>query len=364
MNTYLTAKGIDVDRADRNPAPVDPSTSVSAAWASILGLSSTDGPISINDDTVRGLPALDRAVTLVSNSVASMATKAALEAPEAVIRRPHPLYGTFEFYKMTIETAMKRGNFIAVIVNSGPDAQLVPVHPDVVTLDQTSGFPLYKINGRAYTWREIFHVRANAAPGSFRGLGIIEKFRIPLSEQLHSQRWAEATYRTGGVPAGVVTIDQTGPVTIDQTDTINDSWQTKFGNSQRKVAVLPKGLSFTPVSWSPHDAEFAESRRIGVAEAALMAGLRPEDLGSTFGGGGMTYGNRTDDSIQRITDSYGSWTELLEQALTDLVGRTFDVDPTALLRLTPREAAEVEALELANEAARRQNTTSTEETTS
>jgi phage portal protein BeeE len=303
---------------------------------------------------------------MVSGNVASMFTLAAKNSPEPVLRRPHPLLGTWEYYAMVARTAIKAGNFVAIVVGEGPDAQLVPVAPAQVTLDVSSGLPWYIINEREYSWREVFHVRANCEPGQWWGLGIIEKFRVALSEQLHSQRYGEASFRTGGVPAGIATIHQTDPVTQDQSDAVNTSWQTKFGHGQRKVAVLNENISFTPVAWSPHDAEFAETRRISVAEAALMVGLRPEDLGSSYGGSGQTYGNRSDDAIQRIVDSYTPWVEILETPFSDLVGRPVEADPEALLRLTPREREEVEGIRLDNEIKRRQlgdTDTDDEETT-
>lgn len=349
---FLEAKyGGSIDRA-RTPAPVSNEGLVSDAWRQLIGLSDIDR-IAVTEANVRGLPALDRAVEMVSNSVASMMAEATREAPEAVLRRPHPIYGAHEFWKLAISTTMMRGNFVSIVVGNGGDQQLVPVAPDGVSIDQSSGLPVYLIQKRRYQWNEVIHLRANALPGSFWGRGIVEKHRVALAAQLYAAKWLESSFSSGGMPSGVVTIDQSGPVTQDQTDAVDESWQAKFAKGQRKVAVLPRGLSFAPVSWTPQDAEFAESRRIGVAEAALMASLKPEDLGSSFGGSGLTYANRSDDSLQRLTDSYQPWAEVLEGPLSDLVGRDITADPQALMRMSLKEQEELEALRLDNEIKRR-----------
>ena len=78
-----------------------------------------------------------------------------------------------------------------------------------------------------------------------------------------------------------------------------------------------------------------------------MAGMRPEDLGAAIaGGGGVTYGNRTDDGLQRVTDSYSEWLNLFEDAWTDLlpVGLEVRGNVEALLRTSTKDRYEVHAL--------------------
>jgi phage portal protein BeeE len=141
--------------------------------------------------------------------------------------------------------------------------------------------------------------------------------------------------------------------TEDQVNDTKSGLMSKFGGGKREPIVHGRIMDLTPLSWSPHDAEFIESRRITLAEAALMVGLRPEDIGATLGGS-LTYGNRSDDAVQRIVDAYTPWLERIEGPLTDLLPRgEVKGNPDALLRLTPEQAEQIESMRLDNEAKRR-----------
>ncbi len=190
-------------------------------------------------------------------------------------------------------------------------------------------------------------------PAASSDSGIVETYRTALSEQIHAQKFGESSYKTGAVPSGIVNIDVDTPTT-DQVDTVKTSWVDKFGGGQRTPAVLGKAMSFQPLSWKPEDMEFIEARKLSVAECALMCGLRATDLDATFGESN-TYGNRQQDSLQRITDSYGPWAQLVEEALADMLadGVTVEANPESLLRMSVVEAEELEALRIGNEVARR-----------
>lgn len=325
--------------------------SPSGAWAEILGLSQPD-TIHVDDTSVRGLPALDRARAMVTNAVATMMCAATVTDSNGmplpvptVVYRPHPLLGRFEFYSMVADLAIMHGNFVGIRIGEDPElAQILPVPLGAVTVDASSGLPVYTIEGREYQWYEILHVRSNAPIGTWWGVGVVEKFRRSLSEQLYGQAFGENSFKTGAVPSMTVQLDVDYP-TIEQTDAAKSGIMTKLGSGKREPLVHGKAMTLSPVSWSPHDAEFIEARKLSSAEAALMVGLRPEDIGATLGEA-STYGNRTDDSLQRITDSYGPWMSLIEGPFSDLLdpGQSVNGNPEALLRTSTRERLELRQL--------------------
>jgi HK97 family phage portal protein len=331
----------------RVPAPITDTGTMSGVWAEILGLTSPD-TIAATGDQVRGLPALDRAKGLVVNSVATMLVAASVIGPDgqpvdkpASITRPHPLLQSFEFFEQVLDNAVMHGNYVGVRVGRGEDLQIVPVPLGAVSVDASSGLPWYTINGEVYHWREIFHVRANAPVGTWWGLGVVEKFRRSLLEALYSQKYGMESFKSGSVPSLDVMLDIENP-TQTQIDDAKAGFVEKFGGGNREPIVHGKGISVNPLSWSPHDAEFVQARQLSLAEAALMVGLRPEDIGATAGSS-MTYGNRSDDALQRITDGYGPWMSRVEGPLSDLLGPGFTVkgNPEALLRTSTRERLEI-----------------------
>ncbi len=75
MNAYLASKhGPDyVDRA-RTPAPLGATGAVSSQWASILGIETPT--LAVTAESVGGLPALNRGMSMIANAVATMLVNA------------------------------------------------------------------------------------------------------------------------------------------------------------------------------------------------------------------------------------------------------------------------------------------------
>lgn len=344
-----------LSRKDRarpvTPLPTPSPSNTSQAWIEILGLSQPD-TVQVTDTSVRGLPAVDRARSLVVNNVATMLTTASVHDEDGspqdvptVIRRPHPLLGRHEYYVQVLDNLVMHGNFVAIKIGDDPDDMtLLPVPLGSVSVDMSSGLPEYTIEGRIYKWWEIWHLRRNAPVGSWWGVGVIEQFRTAFSEQLHGQAYGENSFKTGGVPSVSAQLDVAYP-TSEQVDVTKSGLMTKMGNGKREPLVHGKALTLTPLSWSPHDAEFIEARKLSVAEAALIMGLRPEDLGASFGSS-MTYANRSDDNLQRITDSYAPYMAIVENGLSDLLDPGMSVvgNPEALLRTSTKERFELRQL--------------------
>jgi phage portal protein BeeE len=352
MKTYIKRA-----RDERSPTPLPQPGTISqvdpAVLASLLGIEMGSN-VYLSETSAGGIPALSAGVDKVANACAAMLTQAQVyngveQIPSPlIVSRPSPLFGSFELYSSIVRTLMMRGNYIALITSYDSDGnaeQFAPIHPDAVTLDTTSGYPVYEVEGVRFDYNSIFHVRSHAPVGGLWGRGIIERYRTALSGQLYEQNFGLTSFKSGAVPTAVVQLDTKLP-TQEQVDAVNSSWQSAHGGGTRKPLVTGTALNITPLSWSPHDAEFIEAKKLSIAEAALLCGLRPEDLGAAIGGQGLTYGNRSDDSIQRIIDSYTPWTVLVEQALGDLlpVGVSVRARPEALLRMSVKEELEIELL--------------------
>lgn len=350
----------DYDRARprgvRPPAPMPTTVEMNGELlAKILGF---DTPtVQVSESTVRGLPAAGAGVQMVAHAVATMMTKGKVRTAAGaldtyrppIIERPYPLMGSFEFWYQLVECLMMRGNYIAVPTDFDLDGwarQVVPIHPDAVTMEMTFGLPRYRIGAAVFAWDEILHIRHKAPVGTLWGQGIVEQYRKALRGQLYEQNYGESAYSSGGVPSAVISLDTGGkPVPQEVTDQVAADWATIHGGV-RRPAVVPNAMGITPLSWSPKDAMFIEATQMSVAEAALMCGLDPADLGASIGGSSMTYANLTDRQLSRILQSFAPWRTLVEEAWSDLLpgGNQFEGDPMALLRTSTKETYETHKL--------------------
>jgi len=346
----------------RQPRPVE-AQSQTGSWEALYGLLGITQPtasLPVTERTTYGLVGCWAAVNKISSAVSQMMVGAQAFQPDGrteilpvpgVLESPCSTYtGSFVYWKELVSTALMRGNWVGIKCDYDPTTgyprQILPVPIDsVVPRYDEDGYVIYQIGGEDFTPDELVHVRIGITlPGEIMAIGVVEAQRRNISAMLDQGGMAGAVWKGGGVPSGVVQIDVDLP-TQQQATTVKANWIGKVGD--RSVAVIGKRMSYQPVSWSADDAQFLESRQFSIAESALMFGLRPEDLGSSFGSSSsMTYGNRTDDALQRIIDTYGPNMVPVEQEWSHLIpGRNFvRGNPEALLRSSTRERYELHKL--------------------
>lgn len=344
-------------RAGRRPAQsIKPAGVVSYVGTTAWG----DIPLpELSASSVFGIPAANRAVTMIANAVASMAPMR-LWTPDGyisdkapnILTRPNANHGSFEFWSMVTSEVVVHGNFLAIQADFdalGYPQQVVPIPYGfwLAEYDQ-DGRLVYKVGDARFSPEEVVHVRLNATPNSPYGLGVVAQFRRSLGAALDQQALGADTYRSGNVPAGIIELDLP-EVSVEQADAVATQWLANHAGG-RAPAVLPNTMKFHPLQWSPEDLDFLSARSYTVAEIAFMFGLDPTDLGATLANGtSLTYANIEQRTQQRITDSYGPHMRRIEDAWSDLLpgDNKARFQPENLLRTDSKTRIEVEAAEIA-----------------
>lgn len=92
-----------------------------------------------------------------------------------------------------------------------------------------------------------------------------------------AEEYGSKFYANGASPSGVLE----HPGTLKDPSKVRDSWNAAFagsGNSHR-VAVLEEGLKYTPISISPNEAQFLETRKFQIDEIARIFRVPPHMVG-------------------------------------------------------------------------------------
>lgn len=346
------------------PRGVRPELPAAAPGSSIFPGTGQWGDIALplpSSTTVLGLPAANRAKSLISNAVAQMAPMELWGAdgfiadnPPNIITRPNSVYTTFDFFQMATELAIVRGNFVGILADfdaTGYAQQVVPVAPGFfLAYIDGAGYTVYSVAGHGILSRdEVVHIRANGAPQQPMGLGVVEQFRRALGKSLDEQNYAADTFRSGSVPAGVIELNLP-EIDPAQATLVQGQWLSNHAGG-RAPAVLPNTMTFKPIQWSPLDMQFLQEQEHTIGEIAHMFNMDPTDLGAALQGASMTYANVEQRQQQRITDTYAPWMLRWEQEFSDLVPGTGKAKmcPRNLLRTDTKTEAEVQQLEIGNE---------------
>lgn len=295
------------------------------------------------------IPAAWSCVNLIAHNCAVMLADADVYDPlgnevpaPQICKMPNPFYGSsYEWWYEVFATLVIYGNYVALIA----DDQLVPVHPSHVDCRINDlGLPEYHIANETYSMSEVMHIRHLTMPGTWWGQGVITAQRLGVSGAIGMQNYARNTYLNGGIPSAVLKLEARN-VSQETLTQLGADWASAFANSERKPVVLPAGMDVMPISWTPEDSQFLQSRAFTVAEIALMFGVNPLDLTATIGGQNQTYANVGQANLERIKRSFAPWVTRVEQAWTNKLlpeGYKLCADPEALLALDPLSQAQLE----------------------
>ncbi|HEX7099670.1 MAG TPA: phage portal protein [Acidimicrobiia bacterium] len=237
--------------------------------------------------------------------------------------QPNPVQTRVEFVEQQVGSLLLDGNaFVRTIRNPlGDPAELWVVHPDLVQIRRVGSRIVYDVadpeTGVARTLDEfqMFHIACFAWPGQIRGISPIEHARRVIGLGLASQEFAERFYGQGMHPAGV--LEGKEELTPEQGKEIKrDFVRAASGvrNSHLPI-VLSGGFTWKPLTITPEQGQFLESRKYSVAEIARWFRVPPHLIAdverSTSWGTGIE-----EQNIGFVQYGIRHWLERIEQAWT------------------------------------------------
>ena len=95
---------------------------------------------------------------------------------------------------------------------------------------------------------------------------------------------------------------------------VRDSWNEAFGGSSNshKVAVLEEGLKYTPISISPNEAQFLETRKFQINEIARIFRIPPHMVGDLEK---SSFSNIEQQSLEFVKYTLEPWLVRWEQSM-------------------------------------------------
>lgn len=305
-----------------------------------------------------GVPAINRAVTLLSTTGAQLSVRAfrnGIEmAPEdrpKIFVRPDPLRKPRDFFRDTIYSMATRGEaiwWVAKRDNDGLASALRVVNPAEVTFEEDPKdlrYPKIMWRGNRMRNEDIRQITLLQELGSLRGYGPLQVCGAAISVSVEAQEWAANFFASGGVPSVVIKAagllgGDPDPDADDFDVTDTDTWDTEaarlrnawISGSSNMPKVIDQDIeSVEPFSINEAGAQLNDARQFQNGEAALMFGLGASLLNHSMPGSNLTYQNIEQEFIKFIkTCLKPIYLEPIEQELSDLAPRSvtgqFNVD--------------------------------------
>ncbi|MCP9207814.1 phage portal protein [Streptomyces cucumeris] len=214
------------------------------------------------------------------------------------IRQPNPFQTSYEFWFRVIISLLTDGNaFIYTLRNDrGEVAALYCLHPQYVSiLDGPLGDNRFEVSDDQGAVQgvldrsQLLHIPAFTVPGASRGLSPIDVAREAIGLGLVAEEFGSRFFEQGTTMAGV--IEHPGSPRPDEARLLRDMFRKTHAGvkNSHSVGVLTGGASFKPITLSPEQAQFLETRRFQKTEIALLyrvpAYLVDSSVSSTWGTG-------------------------------------------------------------------------------
>ena len=103
-------------------------------------------------------------------------------------------------------------------------------------------------------------------------------------------------------------------ILVKDPERVRESWNSAFGGSANanKVAVLEEGMKYTPISISPEQAQFLETRKFQINEIARIFRIQPHMIGDLEK---SSFSNIEQQSLEFVKYTLDPWVCRWEQSM-------------------------------------------------
>lgn len=235
---------------------------------------------------------------------------------------PNPEMTSFIFRETLMTHLLLWGNAYAQIIRNGKGEiiALYPLMPDRMKVDRDDGGELFyeyyptddsKFKGKSVILlpHEVFHIPGLGFDGLV-GYSPIAMAKNAIGMAIACEEFGAKFFENGAAPSGVLE----HPGTLKDPGRVRETWQSQFGGSSNsgKVAVLEEGMKYTPISISPEQAQFLETRKFQINEIARIFRIPPHMVGDLEK---SSFSNIEQQSLEFVKYTLDPWVIRWEQAL-------------------------------------------------
>jgi len=199
-----------------------------------------------------------------------------LENQPKILVDPSPFHTRGDVIREGVRSLILRGN--AYFWITGHDANgfatmAVPVNPDEVYCrwNDSGTRKIYEWRGQLMTEGfDFLHIMFPALYGEPTGLSPLEAGSQVINYTIQQQKFAGSFYGESAVPSGV--IEHPGRLNSDEAEAFRAQWESQHAQG-RGTAILSGGMKYQPISLTPEQAQFLQSRAFSNQEIAKLLGI-------------------------------------------------------------------------------------------
>ena len=237
---------------------------------------------------------------------------------------PNPEMSSFVFRETLMTHLLLWGNAYSQIIRNGKGevVALYPLMPNRMAVDrdehgqlyysyQTSDSDAPTMQGGTVNLRptDVLHIPGLGFDGLV-GYSPIAMAKNAIGMAIACEEYGAKFFANGATPGGILE----HPGTIKDPQRVRESWNAAFGGSgnANKVAVLEEGMKYTPISISPEQAQFLETRKFQINEIARIFRVPPHMVGDLEK---SSFSNIEQQSLEFVKYTLEPWLIRWEQSI-------------------------------------------------
>lgn len=248
-------------------------------------LSSVSGQ-PVTTASAMSVPAVKRAVSLISESVATIPFKSYVTETREVAK-DHPSFSIVHDWandwtsaetlreQLTVDALLTGDGYAQVVRNAeGKVLELHRMDPNAVQMERDAfGEPTYRVRLQdggedSLAYHDVLHLQAMG------GVSPVTMAREAIGLALAAEKHLTGFFKNGGRPSGVIL--HPNKLEAETTKKLAASWfQSHGGDQSGSTAILDEGMQFKEIAVKLADAEFSEVRREQVREIARAFNVPP-----------------------------------------------------------------------------------------
>ena len=238
---------------------------------------------------------------------------------------PNPEMSSFVFRETLMTHLLLWGNAYAQVLRNGKGEVLglYPLMPNKMTVSRDEKGQLYyayqvsqeeNLKSKSVNVilkpSEVLHIPGLGFDGLV-GYSPIAMAKNAIGLGIATEEYGSKFFANGAAPSGVLE----HPGTIKDPSKIRESWQATFGGSvnSNKVAVLEEGMKYSPISISPDQAQFLETRKFQINEIARIFRVPPHMVGDLEK---SSFSNIEQQSLEFVKYTLDPWVVRWEQSIS------------------------------------------------
>lgn len=283
--------------------------------------------VQVNDRTALGTIDVYACVSLLADDIAQLPLDAFRRTPEfreeidpqpPLIAQPDPEIEQWEWISRVVTSLVLRGNAYALLgerdTRGFPRVAML-VHPDDIEPRRnrdTLQIEYRLRDGQILPKSDVLHIPLITVPGALKGLSPIDCAARGIGSAIATEEFGARWFGDGATPSSVLEADT--KIDDEQARRIQAKWVASQGG-RRRPAVLGEGLKWRPITITPNESQFLETRQFNTLEIARLFRIPPHKIGettkNTSWGSGLEETNRA-----YAFHTLGAYTKRIEAALS------------------------------------------------